>query len=187
MIKQIAVAMIATTVGFGAFAATSTKPNDRPSTDLPTGPNSPTDTPGKPSKPGDTTIIRRYSIFSTSTDWEAVTGLMLSEYKGTFTSPDKKLIGNKGLVLYYLDGFPCYGLGSWVRTWISPAGKEDQHLRIACVYPPTEIKFAWRNATSQATEAATTGMLTCPVDARGRDLTIRLSDCVRDDDWRDKR
>ena len=130
-------------------------------------------------------VIRRYSIFSTSTDWEAVTGLSLAEYKGTFTSPDKKLIGNKGLVLYYLDGFPCYGLGSWVRAWISPAGKPDEHLRIACVYPPTEIKFAWRHADAQATEATTTGMLICPVEAHGRDLTIPLNRCVREDDWRD--
>ena len=130
-------------------------------------------------------VIRRYSIFSTSTDWEAVTGLSLAEYRGTFTSPDKKLIGPKGLVLYYLDGFPCYGLGSWVRAWISPNGKADEHLRIVCVYPPTEIRFAWRNADAQAIEATTTGMLTCPVDVKGREMTIPLSRCVRADDWKD--
>ena len=56
----------------------------------------------------------RISIFSTSTDWQAITGLLLNEYRGTF-KPDSKLIGNKGLVLYYLDGFPCYGLGDGVR------------------------------------------------------------------------
>ena len=185
MTKKTPVVLLGLMFVCGAFAA---------GTDLPTGPNSPTDTPadtpskpGKPGKPDDQTIIRRYSIFSTSTDWEAVTGLNLSEYKGTFAAPDKKLIGNKGLVLYYLDGFPCYGLGSWVRTWISPAGKADQHLRIACIYAPTEIKFAWRNATADAYEAATTGMLTCPVTSHGRDLTVRLTDCVRDEDWKDKR
>ena len=130
-------------------------------------------------------VVRRYSIFSTSTDWEAVTGLSLAEYRGTFTSPDKKLIGSKGLVLYYLDGFPCYGLGSWVRAWISPNGKADEHLRIVCVYPPTEIKFAWRNADAQAIEATTTGLLTCPVETNGREMTIPLSRCTREDDWKD--
>ena len=125
-----------------------------------------------------------YSIFSTSTDWQGVTGLSLSEYRGTFL-PDRKLIGNKGLVLYYLDGFPCYGLGSWVRTWISPAGKPDQHLRIACVHAPTEIKFAWRNAAQDATEAATTGLLTCPVTTTGREIIINLAKCTRDKEWRE--
>ena len=52
----------------------------------------------------------RVSIFSTSTDWEAVTGLTLNEYRGTVIG-DANLI-KRGLVLYYLDGFPCYGLGS---------------------------------------------------------------------------
>lgn len=164
MISRLIAFPLVAMMTFGAFAADS-------------------DTPSKPEAP----VIRRYSIFSTSTDWEAVTGLPLAEYKGTFTSPDKKLIGNKGLVLYYLDGFPCYGLGSWVRAWISPAGKADEHLRIACVYAPDVIRFAWRNAGAQATEATTTGMLTCPVSARGRDLTIRLSDCVKDEDWADRR
>ena len=62
----------------------------------------------------------RISIFSTSTDWEAITGLTLNEYRGTFIA-DKKLVG-RGLVLYYLDGFPCYGLGSGVRVWVGPNG-----------------------------------------------------------------
>lgn len=180
--KKLISFLVCATFAFGAFAAKTDT-----SSDLPTGPNSPTDTSSKPGKPGDTTIVRRYSIFSTSTDWEAVTGLSLHEYRGTFTGVDKKLIGNKGLVLYYLDGFPCYGLGSWVRAWISPAGRADENLRIACVYAPSEIKFAWRNATAQAYEAATTGMLTCPVDVRGREITINLNNCVKEDDWSKRR
>ena len=83
----------------------------------------------------------RVSIFSTSTDWEAVTGLSLSEYRGTFI-PDSTLV-KKGLVLYYLDGFPCYGLGAGVRAWIGPNGQNHEHLRIACVAEPTEIKFVF--------------------------------------------
>ena len=45
-------------------------------------------------KPGDkpTPTPTRVSIFSTSTDWSAVTGLPWAQYEGNF-SPDKKLIG----------------------------------------------------------------------------------------------
>ena len=82
----------------------------------------------------------RVSIFSTSTDWQAVTGLTLNEYSGKFIT-DKKLVG-RGLVLYYLDGFPCYGLGFGVRVWVGPDGKTDNDLAIACVAAPTEIRFA---------------------------------------------
>ena len=128
-----------------------------------------------------TTPAPRVSIFSTSTDWQAVTGLTLNEYSGKFIS-DKKLVG-RGLVLYYLDGFPCYGLGFGVRVWIGPDGKSDNNLAIACVAAPTEIKFAYRNATRDADQATTTGILTCPVSDRGRDLTIDLSDCTVGPDW----
>lgn len=125
----------------------------------------------------------RISIFSTSTDWQAVTGLTLNEYSGKFIS-DKKLVG-RGLVLYYLDGFPCYGLGFGVRVWVGPDGKTDNDLAIACVAAPTEIRFAYRNATRDADQATTTGILTCPVSDRGRDLTIDLSDCIVGPDWDD--
>lgn len=125
----------------------------------------------------------RVSIFSTSTDWQAVTGLTLNEYNGKFIS-DKKLVG-RGLVLYYLDGFPCYGLGYGVRVWVGPDGKTDNDLHIACVASPREINFAYRNATRDADQATTTGILTCPVRGRGVDLTIDLSDCIVGPDWDD--
>lgn len=125
----------------------------------------------------------RISIFSTSTDWEAVTGLNLAEYRGTFI-PDSRLVG-RGLVLYYLDGFPCYGLGEGVRVWIGPNGQNHEHLRIACVAAPTEIKFAYRNATRDADQATTTGILTCTPRDSGRELTIDLSDCKIGPDWDD--
>ena len=85
----------------------------------------------------------------------------------------------------YLDGFPCYGLGFGVRVWIGPDGKSDNDLAIACVAAPTEIKFAYRNATRDADQATTTGILTCPVSDDGRELTIRLSDCTVGPDWDD--
>ncbi len=127
-------------------------------------------------------VVRRVSIFSTSTDWEAVTGLQLSEYKGKFIT-DSKLVGNKGLVLYYLDGFPCYGLGEGVRVWIDPKGRADNDLRIVCLRPPKEINFAWRNMANDGVQRATTGLLRCPVSDDGRDLTIDLKKCAKGPDW----
>ena len=123
----------------------------------------------------------RVSIFSTSTDWEAVTGLTLSEYRGTVI-PDSKLV-KKGLVLYYLDGFPCYGLGAGVRVWVGPNGQNHEYLRIACVAAPTEIKFAYLNASRDADDQTTTGIITCPTSDKGRELTIDLSDCTVGPDW----
>lgn len=130
----------------------------------------------------DAPVVKRVSVFSTSTDWQAVTGLNLNQYSATFR-PDSKLIGRQGLVLYYLDAFPCYGLGYGVRVWLGPNGKSDGTLQIACVATPTEIHFAYRNATRDADQAATTGILTCPVDGRTRDLTIDLSRCSVGPDW----
>ena len=131
----------------------------------------------------DTAPAPRVSIFSTSTDWEAVTGLTLNEYHGKI-SGRSDLIG-RGLVLYYLDGFPCYGLGDGVRVWIGSNDQNHEHLRIACVAAPTEIKFAYINASRDADDQTTTGILTCPVSDNGRELTIDLSECSIGPDWKD--
>lgn len=131
---------------------------------------------------GDAPVVKRVSIFSTSTDWQAVTGLDLNQYTATFR-PDSRLIGRQGLILYYLDAFPCYGLAYGVRVWLGPNGKNDGALQIACVAAPTEIHFAYRNATRDADQATTTGILTCPVAGRTRELTIDLSRCTVGPDW----
>ena len=126
--------------------------------------------------------MRRISVFSTSTDWQAITGLLLNEYHGIF-KPDAKVVGPKGVVLYYLDGFPCYGLGDGVRVWLGANNKHSGELRIACVYAPETINFSWRNAARDADDATGTGLLTCPVSADGRDLTIDLAKCTFGKDW----
>lgn len=131
---------------------------------------------------GDAPVVKRVSIFSTSTDWQAVTGLNLNQYTATFR-PDSRLIGRQGLILYYLDAFPCYGLAYGVRVWLGPNGKNDGALQIACVAAPTEIHFAYRNATRDADQTTTTGILTCPVAGRTRELTIDLSRCTVGPDW----
>ena len=128
----------------------------------------------------------RVSIFSTTTDWQALTGLLLNEYRGVF-KPDSKLIGSKGIVLYYLDAFPCYGLGDGVRVWMGPNNKYDGTLRIACVYAPETIMFSYRHATRDADDARNTGMLTCPVKSDGRELHIDMAKCEKGKDWSEYR
>ena len=123
------------------------------------------------------------SIFSTTVDWEAVTGLSLGQYRGKFTGNNKALI-KQGLVLYYLDAFPCYGEADSVRVWIAPNGKAVGSLRFVCITKPEYISFAWRNATEDALDARSTGILVCPVKG-DRELTIDLSKCERGKDWKD--
>ncbi|MBO5696594.1 MAG: hypothetical protein J6S06_03705 [Alphaproteobacteria bacterium] len=129
----------------------------------------------------DTAPAPRISIFSTSTDWSAVTGLPLNEYHGTFTG--KNSIIGRGMTVYYLDGFPCYGLGEGVRAWIDSRGNSHDHLRLACVAMPETIQFAWRNSSRDADDETTTGIIICPVDGDGRDFVIDLSDCKQGPDW----
>jgi len=130
-------------------------------------------------------IVQRVSVFSTTVDWAAVTGLTLNQYTGTIKGTDKSLV-KEGLVLYYLDSFPCYGEADSVRVWLSPRGKMSGHLRIVCLYQPETISFAWRNATEDATQARSTGILTCPLEGK-RNFTIDISKCERGPDWSERR
>ena len=123
-------------------------------------------------------------IFSTTVDWEGVTGFSLHQYTGKIGGTDRDFV-KQGLVLYYLDSFPCYGEASNVRVWLSPNGKPDQDLRLVCIYKPEKISFAWRNATADAMDAKTTGMITCPIEG-DRHFTIDISKCERDKDWKDR-
>lgn len=129
--------------------------------------------------------VQRVSVFSTTVDWAAVTGLQLNQYFGTISGIDKKLVKD-GLVLYYLDSFPCYGEADSVRVWLSPKGKMSGHLRIVCLYKPETISFAWRNATEEATQARTTGILTCPIEG-GRNFTIDITKCEKGPNWEERR
>jgi len=126
-------------------------------------------------------ITPQISLFSTTVDWAGVTGLSLAQYTGKFTGGDRSLLKN-GLILYYLDSFPCYGEADSVRVWLSPNGKTDDFLRLVCIYPPKEIKFAWRNASADAEQAQTTGILVCPVTG-DYELQIDLSKCEKGPEW----
>ncbi len=128
-------------------------------------------------------ITPRVSVFSTTVDWAAVTGLPWRQYTGKIIGRDKSFV-KQGLVLYYLDTFPCYGEADSVRVWLSPNGKMSGHLRLVCVHKPEYISFSWRNADEQALDSVSTGILTCPVVGE-RDFTVDISKCERGKDWKE--
>lgn len=131
----------------------------------------------------DTPVIQRVRLFSTTVDWSAVTGLTLNRYSIEFKGTNRDLIKN-GLVLYYLDSFPCYGEADSVRIWISPIGKTDDRLRLICAHRPDSINFAWRNAKKDDVQSVTTGILTCPISEHG-DVEIDIAKCVIGPEWSD--
>jgi hypothetical protein len=124
-------------------------------------------------------------VFSTSTDWESVTGLRYAQYDMDFTRD--KSIGKKGMELYFLDSFPCIGQARAARAWISPSNISDMDksaiMYLSCVRKPTEIRFAWREAERDDSQTKTKGVLTCYPSASGRKLSVRLQDCVKGKDW----
>ena len=124
----------------------------------------------------------RVSIFSTTTDWAALTGLPLRQFRGEFKWSNSDV--GRGMVLYYLDAFPCYGEADSVRIWLGPRGQSEGILRLVCVHAPTEVSFTWRNATRDADQAESTGLLKCPVTG-DYDFTIDISKCTRGPDWKE--
>lgn len=127
-----------------------------------------------------TTNATRVSVFSTTTDWTAVTGLPARQYSVDFIWENADI--DKGLLLYYLDGFPCYGIADSVRVWLGKNKKTDGKLRLVCVHKPATINFSWQNAGRDARDNAGTGILTCPVSG-DFDLSIDLSKCNRGAEW----
>ena len=135
-----------------------------------------TDNPPTPSIP------QRVSIFSTTTDWAALTGLPLRQFVGNFSWNNSDVM--RGMVLYYLDAFPCYGEADSVRVWLGPNKQSEGKLRLVCVHAPTSISFAWRNATRDADQAESKGILTCPVTGE-YELKIDISKCTRGPEWKE--
>ena len=124
----------------------------------------------------------RVSIFSTTTDWAALTGLPLRQFMGDFSWSNSDVM--RGMVLYYLDAFPCYGEADSVRIWLGPNKQSDGKLRLVCVHAPEKISFAWRTATRDADQSQSTGILTCPVTGEYK-LKIDISKCVRGPEWKE--
>ncbi len=133
----------------------------------------------------DNVVLQRPSIFSTSTDWESITGLRYGQFDLSFIRD--KSIGNNGIELYFLDGFPCIGQAQTARAWISPSkiSGADEYVKmyISCVQRPTELRFAWREAARQDYQSRTTGIMTCNITGQGRLIPITLNDCVKGKNW----
>ena len=108
-----------------------------------------------------------HSFFSTSADWESITGMRFSEYQIVF-GRDKNF-SSIGMELFFLDGFPCYGQAESTRVWISPSRN-----------------FAYRETKSETVQNRTTGLLACDVEKQeGRKIMIRFENCVKGSDWKD--
>ncbi|MCL1891931.1 MAG: hypothetical protein FWF97_01385 [Alphaproteobacteria bacterium] len=124
-------------------------------------------------------------IFTTSSDWESITGLRFAQYDIEFVRD--RTIGNIGWEIYMLDGFPCFGQAEDVRQWISPsnisATDSNARMRITCIQQPTELLFAWREASRHSFQARTTGILICNPTGKGRRITVKLQDCVQGKNW----
>jgi hypothetical protein len=120
----------------------------------------------------------RADIQSTSVDWEAVSGLRLSEYKITFANA--KAAG-AGWEMYFLDEFPCYGVGQYVRAWVG-RNSDGGFLRANCIRRPDQVRLAYRPAKKNDPQGRTDGILKCRVD---KNLSVDLSACERQDwaDW----
>jgi len=140
-----------------------------------------TDTPSTPPTPP-TPPTPRISIFSTTTDWAALTGLPLRQFIGKFSWTNSDV--SRGLVMYYLDAFPCYGEADSVRVWLGPNKQSTGTLRLVCVHAPKTISFTWRNATRDADQAVSTGILNCPVTGE-YELDIDISKCTRGPEWKE--
>jgi hypothetical protein len=131
-------------------------------------------------------VLLRPRLFSTSTDWESVTGLRYSEFSVEFIRD--KTIGKKGWELYFLDGFPCIAQAQTARVWISPSNFAEkdrvQLMRLNCVKKPDHgVQFAWREAKKDDFQNTTTGILTCYPNTVGKKMEIRLQDCVKGKGW----
>jgi len=127
---------------------------------------------------GPGTAVFRADIQSTSVDWEAVTGLRLREF--TITFANTRAAGNVGWEMYFLDEFPCYGSGQFVRTWVN-SRNSDGTIRVICLRRPEEIRLAYRVAGRNDWQGRTTGVLRCKVE---RNLSVRLDQC-ESETWAD--
>ena len=140
------------------------------------------------------------TVFSTSADWEAITGLRMAAFELRFAR-DRSIGGGFGKELYFLDGFPCFAQAEAVRAWVGPNARNesavdtrrDTMMRIVCLYQPDTVKLAWRATGRNTGQMRTTGIMTCtPAPATGRNfsnntLLIDLNDCVIGPEWNEKR
>ncbi|MCL2748862.1 MAG: hypothetical protein FWE50_02185 [Alphaproteobacteria bacterium] len=125
-------------------------------------------------------------VFSTSTDWESVTGLRYAQFNLSFVRDNS--IGSRGMEIYFLDSFPCTGQAEDARQWISPsrtaALDSNASMGLSCVQRPEQVRFAWREVPRDAFQNTTTGIIICDIPSgKGRNITIKLQDCTKGKNW----
>ncbi|MDR0448890.1 MAG: hypothetical protein LBG89_00300 [Rickettsiales bacterium] len=120
------------------------------------------------------------ALFSTTSDWEALTGSRYSVYDVRFGR--NKAMGDLGMEIYFLDSFPCIGEVAKTFTWVSPSGNfawdRNAGLSMGCVFRPQELKFAFRKIRARAPQGPATGYLVCVPEVGGdRTISVRLETC----------
>ena len=127
----------------------------------------------------------RASVYTTTVDWEAVTGLRLRQY--TIQYFRSSTIGNTGWELYFLDQFPCTGQPESARVWISPSKDNKARQQVNCLHAPDVFTYAMREAKENASQGKTTNVLTCRPEVSGTNITINLDECVVGKKWTELR
>jgi len=131
----------------------------------------------------------RPTIFSTSTDWEALSGKRQQEYTVRFGS-DKTIGDGKGSEIYYLDRFPCYGQAEGSFAWVAPQKNftwdngSSTRFWIVCLVPPKKINIAYRPSSRGEFQGRSEELLECDVEISGREIKVKLNECQRTK-WRD--
>ncbi|MDR0319371.1 MAG: hypothetical protein LBH81_01380 [Rickettsiales bacterium] len=125
-------------------------------------------------------LPRATPLFSTTSDWEALLGTRYSVYDIRF-GRDKSM-GDAGVEIYFLDGFPCIGEVAKTFTWVSPSSTfgwdDNAGISIGCVFRPQELKFAFRKIRARAPQGRATGYFVCnPEAGDGRTIQVRLETC----------
>jgi hypothetical protein len=131
----------------------------------------------------------RPAIYSTTVDWEGVTGLRLRQYSVQYFRG--ATIGNTGWELYFLDQFPCTGQPESTRVWISPSKihAQDTNARqtINCLHAPETFTYAMRIAKQGEAQGKTTNVLTCRPEVVGTTIKVNLDECVIGKKWTELR
>ena len=126
-------------------------------------------------------IKSKVYIVPTSINLESVTGLKFSEYEIKFSNKTNSIIKD-GLILYFLDSFPCFAQID-KNYVILRSNKDENNIRINCLFKPKRLNFAWNNISkNNYSYNQTTGILNCELTDS---FDIDLSKCQKGNSWQD--
>lgn len=129
-------------------------------------------------------IKEKIYIISTSVNLESVTGLRFSEYEINFSNKINTLIKD-GLILYFLDSFPCFAQVDKNYTILKLNNKNEGNIRLNCLFKPKKISFAWNNIDkNNYSYKQTKGIINCEIK-ENKSFEIDLSSCQKGNNWQD--